>query len=42
MFEHSVYTVASPECASILWRDAVAPEAASQKLQVKTYLNWES
>jgi len=31
MFEHSVYTVASPEaCASILWRDAAkAPEAAS-------------
>ena len=30
MFEHSVYTVASPEaCASILWRDAAkAPEAA--------------
>jgi acetyl-CoA carboxylase carboxyl transferase subunit alpha len=30
MFEHSVYTVASPEaCASILWRDAgKAPEAA--------------
>mgnify|MGYP003336212285 CR=1 FL=1 len=30
MFEHSVYTVASPEaCASILWRDASkAPEAA--------------
>ena len=29
MFEHSVYTVASPEaCASILWRDAAkAPEA---------------
>ena len=31
MFEHSVYTVASPEaCASILWRDAArAPDAAS-------------
>ena len=31
MFEHSVYTVASPEaCASILWRDAgKAPAAAS-------------
>ncbi|ABM71807.1 acetyl-CoA carboxylase, alpha subunit [Prochlorococcus marinus str. MIT 9515] len=31
MFEHSVYTVASPEaCASILWRDAAkAPEAAT-------------
>ena len=30
MFEHSVYTVASPEaCASILWRDAAkAPDAA--------------
>jgi acetyl-CoA carboxylase carboxyl transferase subunit alpha len=30
MFEHSVYTVASPEaCASILWRDAgKAPQAA--------------
>ena len=31
MFEHSVYTVASPEaCASILWRDAgKAPDAAA-------------
>jgi len=31
MFEHSVYTVASPEaCASILWRDSgKAPEAAA-------------
>ncbi len=31
MFEHSVYTVASPEaCASILWRDAAkSPEAAA-------------
>ena len=31
MFEHSVYTVASPEaCASILWRDAgKAPDAAT-------------
>lgn len=31
MFEHSVYTVASPEaCASILWRDAgKSPEAAA-------------
>ncbi len=31
MFQHSVYTVASPEaCASILWRDAAkAPEAAA-------------
>ena len=31
MFEHSVYTVASPEaCASILWRDAAkAPDAAT-------------
>ncbi len=31
MFEHSVYTVASPEaCASILWRDAAkAPDAAA-------------
>ena len=31
MFEHSVYTVASPEaCASILWRDAAkASEAVS-------------
>jgi len=30
MFEHSVYTVASPEaCASILWKDAsLAPQAA--------------
>ncbi|MFB8791721.1 MAG: acetyl-CoA carboxylase carboxyl transferase subunit alpha [Potamolinea sp.] len=31
MFEHSVYTVATPEaCAAILWRDAAkAPQAAS-------------
>ena len=31
MFEHAVYTVATPEaCAAILWRDAVkAPEAAA-------------
>lgn len=31
MFEHSVYTVATPEaCAAILWRDAAkAPEAAA-------------
>jgi acetyl-CoA carboxylase carboxyl transferase subunit alpha len=31
MFEHSVYTVATPEaCAAILWRDATkAPQAAA-------------
>ncbi len=42
MFEHSVYTVASPEaCASILWRDAAkAPEAAAAlKITASDLLN---
>jgi len=35
MFEHSVYTVASPEaCASILWRDAGKAPAAAEALKI--------
>lgn len=35
MFEHSVYTVASPEaCASILWRDAGKAPAAAAALKI--------
>ena len=35
MFEHSVYTVASPEaCASILWRDAAQAPAAAEALRI--------
>lgn len=35
MFEHSVYTVASPEaCASILWRDAGKAPAAAEALRI--------
>jgi acetyl-CoA carboxylase carboxyl transferase subunit alpha len=35
MFEHSVYTVASPEaCASILWRDAAKASAAAEALKI--------
>tara|TARA_Y100001968_G_C19135370_1_gene608796 strand:- start:5 stop:778 length:774 start_codon:yes stop_codon:yes gene_type:complete len=35
MFEHSVYTVASPEaCASILWRDAAKAPAAAAALKI--------
>jgi acetyl-CoA carboxylase carboxyl transferase subunit alpha len=35
MFEHSVYTVASPEaCASILWRDASEAPAAAEALRI--------
>ncbi len=35
MFEHSVYTVASPEaCASILWRDASKAPAAAEALKI--------
>ncbi len=35
MFEHSVYTVASPEaCASILWRDAGKASAAAEALKI--------
>ncbi len=35
MFEHSVYTVASPEaCASILWRDAAKAPQAAEALRI--------
>jgi len=35
MFEHSVYTVASPEaCASILWRDSTKSADAAQALRI--------
>jgi acetyl-CoA carboxylase carboxyl transferase subunit alpha len=35
MFEHSVYTVASPEaCASILWRDAAKAAEAAEALRI--------
>ena len=35
MFEHSVYTVASPEaCASILWRDAAKASEAATALKI--------
>jgi acetyl-CoA carboxylase carboxyl transferase subunit alpha len=35
MFEHSVYTVASPEaCASILWRDAAQAPVAAEALRI--------
>ena len=35
MFQHSVYTVASPEaCASILWRDAAKAPAAAEALKI--------
>jgi acetyl-CoA carboxylase carboxyl transferase subunit alpha len=35
MFEHSVYTVASPEaCASILWRDASKSPQAAEALKI--------
>ena len=35
MFEHSVYTVASPEaCASILWRDAAKASEAAAALRI--------
>jgi acetyl-CoA carboxylase carboxyl transferase subunit alpha len=35
MFEHSVYTVASPEaCAAILWKDAKKSERASEALKI--------
>jgi acetyl-CoA carboxylase carboxyl transferase subunit alpha len=35
MFEHSVYTVASPEaCASILWRDAGKAAIAAEALRI--------
>jgi acetyl-CoA carboxylase carboxyl transferase subunit alpha len=35
MFEHSVYTVASPEaCASILWKDAAKASQAAEALKI--------
>ena len=35
MFEHSVYTVASPEaCASILWREAAKASTAAEALKI--------
>jgi len=35
MFEHSVYTVASPEaCASILWKDATKAPQATEALKI--------
>lgn len=35
MFEHSVYTVASPEaCASILWRDVTQAPVAAEALKI--------
>lgn len=35
MFEHSVYTVASPEaCAAILWKDAAKAPQASEALKI--------
>ncbi|MFM2173699.1 MAG: hypothetical protein RLZZ54_1626 [Cyanobacteriota bacterium] len=35
MFQHSVYTVASPEaCASILWRDAAKAPVAAEALKI--------
>lgn len=35
IFEHSIYTVASPEaCAAILWKDAGKAEQASQALKI--------
>lgn len=35
MFEHSIYTVASPEaCAAILWRDTKRAAEAAQALQI--------
>ncbi|MCG9886653.1 MAG: acetyl-CoA carboxylase carboxyltransferase subunit alpha [Cyanobacteria bacterium] len=38
MFEHSVYTVASPEaCASILWRDAAKAGQAAAALKITSW-----
>jgi acetyl-CoA carboxylase carboxyl transferase subunit alpha len=35
MFEHSVYTVASPEaCAAILWKDAAKASRAAEALRI--------
>lgn len=38
MFEHSVYTVASPEaCASILWKDATKAPQAAEALKITAW-----
>ena len=38
MFEHSVYTVATPEaCAAILWKDAGKAEQASSALKITSW-----
>ena len=38
MFEHSVYTVASPEaCAAILWKDAGKSAEAAEALKITAY-----
>jgi len=38
MFEHSVYTVASPEaCASILWKDAAKAPQAAEALKITSW-----
>jgi acetyl-CoA carboxylase carboxyl transferase subunit alpha len=38
MFEHSVYTVASPEaCAAILWRDAAKSPQAAEALKITAF-----
>lgn len=38
MFEHSVYTVASPEaCASILWKDAAKAPQAAEALKITAW-----
>ncbi|MEM7769059.1 MAG: acetyl-CoA carboxylase carboxyl transferase subunit alpha [Cyanobacteria bacterium P01_E01_bin.6] len=38
MFEHSIYTVASPEaCAAILWKDASKSAEAAEALKITAY-----
>jgi acetyl-CoA carboxylase carboxyl transferase subunit alpha len=38
MFEHSIYTVASPEaCAAILWKDAGKSAEAAEALKITAY-----
>jgi acetyl-CoA carboxylase carboxyl transferase subunit alpha len=38
MFEHSVYTVASPEaCAAILWKDAARSGEAAEALKITSW-----
>ncbi|MEM9164236.1 MAG: acetyl-CoA carboxylase carboxyl transferase subunit alpha, partial [Cyanobacteria bacterium P01_F01_bin.4] len=38
MFEHSVYTVASPEaCAAILWKDASRSAQAAEALKITAW-----